>query len=60
MPVTILGLGIREGSFIYFLSLLGINPVSALSLSILVSAVNMAIAFIGGLLELINIFKKNL
>lgn len=35
IPVTILGLGTREAAFIYFFSLLGISPSSAVALSLL-------------------------
>ncbi len=58
LPITVLGLGIREGSFIYFLGLLGVNSELALSLSILVFVANISAALVGGAWEMIIFFKR--
>jgi len=51
-PITILGLGLREGSFVYLLGLLGILNIQALSFSLLASFVYFAGGLIGGVFEL--------
>lgn len=47
IPITIAGFGIREGSFLYFFSLLGIIPEKALGFAALFSAVQLIFALIG-------------
>lgn len=60
LPVTVLGLGLREGSFVYLLGLLGISNASALSFSLLVSFFYLSINALGGTVELYeNLFFKN-
>lgn len=51
IPITILGLGLREGSFILLLGLLGAGRAQAISLSLLISLVYLSIGLLGGLLE---------
>ncbi|GEM_PF-4821179 len=47
IPITVAGFGIREGSFLYFFSLLGILPEKALGFAALVFAVQLIFALIG-------------
>jgi len=52
VPVTIGGLGLREGAVVYLMAGLGVASVDALSLSLLVFAVTVfAIGLVGGVLE---------
>jgi glycosyltransferase 2 family protein len=61
IPISIAGLGIREGSLILLLRPFGVSDEEALALSLLVFVVNAVfIGFIGGLLEGKNYFYKNL
>jgi uncharacterized membrane protein YbhN (UPF0104 family) len=51
-PITIGGLGLREGAVVYLLTRLGIDGADALSLSLLAFAVTvLAVGFVGGLVE---------
>ncbi|PLX27412.1 hypothetical protein C0583_03815 [Candidatus Parcubacteria bacterium] len=54
IPITILGLGLREGSFVYFLSLLGVANASALGLSLLNSLIYLSTGILGGILDINN------
>jgi hypothetical protein len=53
IPVSVMGLGLREGSFVIFLGMIGIADVKSLSLSLLVSLMLIVIASFGGVMELI-------
>ncbi len=57
IPITIMGLGLREGSFVFLLGLLGITNSLALGLSLLISLVYLATGLIGGIIELYEFFK---
>jgi uncharacterized membrane protein YbhN (UPF0104 family) len=59
VPVSFLGIGIREGIFIYLLGFYGVEPPVAVALSFLTFFKLLIIAFSGGLLELKDfLFKK--
>ncbi len=58
IPLTILGLGIRESGFVYFLGLIGSANIQALSLSLLISAAYFLISFVGGIIEFYEAFIK--
>jgi len=58
IPVTILGLGLREGGLIYFLGLIGISSVSALSLSLLASLIYFLTGLSGGGIEFYEVFIR--
>lgn len=52
LPVTIGGLGLREGAVVYLLTGLGVDGADALSLSLLAFSVTvLAVSFVGGLAE---------
>lgn len=55
VPITVAGFGIREGSFLYFFSLLGILPEKALGFAALVFAVQLIFALIG---FLVTVFSR--
>jgi glycosyltransferase 2 family protein len=58
LPLTLSGLGIREGAFVYFYGFLGVPPEVAFSISILNFLILNGIpAFIGGILSLISQLK---
>jgi len=50
LPVTIQGLGLREGSFIYLLSFIGIPSEKALTLSLLFFSIMVGVGLIGGII----------
>jgi uncharacterized protein (TIRG00374 family) len=54
VPITILGLGLREGSFMVFLGLIGVASEASVSLSLLVSAFLILFGLIGGIFELFD------
>jgi len=58
LPVTIAGLGVREGTFIGIMALLGVSNEKALALSFSFLAIQIFDALIGGLVELTKIYKR--
>ena len=52
IPVSISGVGLREGAFIYFFNLFGVNQELSLGLSILFYLQNLIIGSVGGILLL--------
>lgn len=61
IPISIAGIGVRESTFVYFFSQIGVTQAEALSLSLLVFSQAVGIALIGGMLFLLSGFpeKKN-
>jgi uncharacterized protein (TIRG00374 family) len=49
LPISVAGIGLREGSFIYFFSHVGATEPQALSMSLLVFAQTLLLALIGGI-----------
>ncbi len=59
IPVTISGFGIREGAFVHFYSLVGIEPTVAFSVSILNFLILTGVpAFIGGIISIAGQIHK--
>lgn len=52
LPITVAGLGVREGLFAYFLAGLGVSHEAAIALSLSVLATQCLMAVAGGLIEL--------
>ena len=52
LPISFAGIGVREGAFVYLLSLQGVSTSSALALSLLVFATQILLALAGGLVQL--------
>lgn len=52
LPISIGGLGVREGAFVGALGLFGVAPSSALALSLTIFGSQLAAALVGGFLEL--------
>lgn len=48
IPISLNGIGLWEGSFVYFFSVVGITPSAALSIALVLRAKNLFIALIGG------------
>ncbi len=59
LPVTIAGLGIREGTFVGILALFSVAPSSAIALSLAVFGVQIFAALVGGFLELVVFMRKS-
>ena len=47
LPLTVGGLGLREGSFILFLGPLGVSTSQAIALGLLVYFLNLAVSLLG-------------
>ena len=59
IPVTISGFGIREGAFVHFYGLIGIEPTVAFSVSILNFLILTGVpAFIGGIISIVSQIHK--
>jgi uncharacterized membrane protein YbhN (UPF0104 family) len=59
IPVTVMGIGVREGALIYFLALVGVTNTRALSLSLLSLILLFFGILAGGLfLKAMNFFKR--
>lgn len=59
IPVTVMGIGVRESVLVYLLSPRGVESSSAVALSFLVMAATvLGPALVGGLVELERLFKK--
>jgi len=52
IPLSINGLGIREGGYVFFLGLVGVPPTSSLSLALLIRFINTINSLLGGLVYL--------
>jgi hypothetical protein len=49
LPVSVAGLGVREGSVVYFFSRLGVDPAAALSMSLVWFSLTVVVCGLGGL-----------
>lgn len=58
IPITFLGLGIREVSFVYVLGLIGVSATVATSLSLLIFFSTLVIGLAGGSVELYHLFSR--
>lgn len=58
IPITISGLGLRDGSFIYFLGLFGVANEIGLALSLSVFSLFLIVALMGGFLYLTTSYKN--
>jgi len=52
LPITVAGLGVREGLFVFLLGQYGAPPATALALSLTVFSVTLLFALLGGMLSL--------
>ena len=58
IPISIAGLGIREASYAVLLSDYGISPEQAISFSITIFAVFVIVGLLGGIFELIDMYRN--
>jgi len=58
LPISIAGVGVREGAFVYLLGLLGVAEPAALALSLLVFATQILFALVGGLLQVQEVWES--
>jgi uncharacterized protein (TIRG00374 family) len=54
LPVSVAGLGVREGGVIYFFSLVGVEPATSLSMSLIWFAITVVVSSLGGPAFLLN------
>ena len=59
MPISISGLGVREGSLVLILQAYGVNPASAMGFSLLLLARDIIGGLVGGVIELFHLFRKS-
>jgi uncharacterized membrane protein YbhN (UPF0104 family) len=59
LPISIAGLGVREGAYIFLLSQVGVPTSLALGVSLLVFVVQVALASIGGIYQLHSIIRSS-
>ena len=58
IPISIAGIGVREGSFVYFFSLIGLTATKSLSLSLMIFFQWLLLALIGAAVYLIVGFNR--
>ena len=56
LPISIAGVGVREGAYVYLLGLLGISESAALALSLLIFGTQVLFALAGGLVQLLEVW----
>lgn len=52
LPISIAGIGVREGAFVYFLAYIGIAPETAFMFSLIMFSVSILVGLIGGMVFL--------
>jgi len=58
LPISISGLGVREGTFVFLLSNYNVSAPAAIALSFIIFGIRVVIALFGGILEAQNLFFK--
>ena len=58
LPVTVAGVGVREGILIFFLTQRGVAPSTALAFSIAILALNLALSLPGLFLQALQLFQR--
>ena len=54
LPVSLAGLGVREGGVVYFFAKAGVEPAVALSMSLVWFSLNLIVSLLGGLAFLLD------
>lgn len=57
LPISVAGLGVREGAYVFLLEQNGVDASTALTLSLLVFATQLSLAAVGGLLQLQDVLR---
>jgi len=60
LPITVAGLGVREGLFVFLLGQYGVSAATSVALSLVVFSVTLLFGALGGVLEVISAFKNPL
>jgi uncharacterized membrane protein YbhN (UPF0104 family) len=60
IPVSFSGIGVREGAFVYFLGIEGVQPEPALCLGILFFSVQVATSLLGGIAYAMGLHRRHL
>ena len=60
IPITFNGIGVREGAFVYFLGLKGIEPEPALALGLLFFSVQVAVSLMGGAAYALGVHRRSI
>jgi len=60
LPITLGGLGLWEGSFAFFFSLVGLSPILAISVALILRFKNILMGIIGGVVFLFTRKKQNI
>lgn len=50
IPVSVNGIGVTEGAFVYFFTQIGLSPIEALSIALLSRGVKLGVSLIGGII----------
>jgi len=58
IPISLSGVGVREGSFVYFLGLKGVQPEQALCLGILFFSIQVASSLLGGVAYALGLHRR--
>ena len=58
LPISIAGIGVREGAYVYLLQQQGVDSSSALALSLMVFAIQVVLAAVGGVLQLYTVVRE--
>jgi len=59
LPISISGIGVREGAYIFLFGQYGISASVAFSFSIIIFSVIIFLGILGGMIELLSSFKKD-
>jgi len=60
IPVSFNGIGVREGAFVYFFGLKGIQPEPALGLGLLFFSLQVALSLVGGIAYAAGVHRKSI
>jgi uncharacterized membrane protein YbhN (UPF0104 family) len=60
IPISFSGIGVREGAFVYFLGIKGVQPEQALCLGILFFSVQVATSLLGGMAYAMGLHRRHL
>jgi uncharacterized membrane protein YbhN (UPF0104 family) len=60
IPISLSGIGVREGTFVYFLGIKGIQPEQALCLGILFFSVQVATSILGGVAYGLGLHRQHI
>jgi uncharacterized membrane protein YbhN (UPF0104 family) len=58
IPISLSGLGLREGAFVFFFSQVGVTPSDAVAISLLYYSYNVVIGVAGGLILLYSSLRQ--